>query len=325
MKPPTIAIAPMMDWTDRHYRVLMRCMTQHTVLYTEMVHANAMIHGHIQTNQPLHPSENPVVLQLGGCDPELLSQAAVIGERLGFAEINLNVGCPSPRVQSGSFGACLMKEPSLVASCISAMQLSVSIPVTVKCRIGVDEADHYDDLVRFVETVSGEGCDHFIIHARKAILKGLSPKENRTVPPLLYDRVYQIKKDFPHVSMMINGGIKTIQAIHEHLNYVDGVMLGREAYHNPYLFSEMDQLFYGSQTPVLTREAIVQSYYPYIESQLAQGVRLYAMTRHMLHLYSGQPGARLWRRVLTEEARGNAGIEVLDKALESVLNQPPVV
>ena len=319
MKPRIIAIAPMMDWTDRHYRVFIRRLTRHALLYTEMVHANAMIHGRVETNQPLHASESPVVLQLGGSDPELLSQAARIGELLGFSEINLNVGCPSPRVQSGSFGACLMKEPRLVAECVSAMQSAVAIPITVKCRIGVDDADRYDDLVNFIEVVSSIGCEAFIVHARKALLKGLSPKENRTIPPLHYDRVYQLKADFPQLAIMINGGIKTTEAIKEHITQVDGVMIGREAYHNPYFLADVDQTFYGSQSPVLTREAMVRSYYPYVESQLSQGVRLHAMTRHLLHLYSGQPRARLWRRTLSEKARDeSAGIEVIESALARV-------
>ncbi len=314
-----IAIAPMMDWTDRHYRVLMRCLTQRTLLYTEMVHANAMIHGQIETNQPKHAEESPVALQLGGSEPESLSRAARLGEALGFDEINLNVGCPSPRVQSGSFGACLMKEPPLVAECVTAMQSAVTIPVTVKCRIGVDDVDRYDDLVNFIETVSRTGCDHFIIHARKALLKGLSPKENRTVPPLHYDRVYQLKQDFPELAITINGGVTDHAAIESHLTQVDGVMLGRVAYHQPYLLAEVDQRYYGSSDPISSREQMIRDYYPYIEAQLSKGVNLYAMTRHMLHLYHGQPKARHWRRILTEQARErHAGIEVIERALQSV-------
>ena len=315
-----IAIAPMMDWTDRHYRVLMRCLTQRTLLYTEMVHANAMIHGQIETNQPIYAEESPVALQLGGCEPDLLSRAARLGEALGFDEINLNVGCPSPRVQSGSFGACLMKEPPLVAACVTAMQSAVTIPVTVKCRIGVDDVDRYDDLVNFIETVSRTGCDHFIIHARKALLKGLSPKENRTVPPLHYDRVYQLKQDFPKLAITINGGVTDHAAIESHLTQVDGVMLGRVAYHQPYLLAEVDQRYYGSSDPISSREQMIRDYYPYIEAQLSKGVNLYAMTRHMLHLYHGQPKARHWRRILTEQARErHAGVEVIERALQSVI------
>jgi tRNA-dihydrouridine synthase A len=303
MRVPLVSIAPMMDWTDRHYRYFMRLMTKKTSLYTEMVTTGALIYNEPARFLQYHSMEHPVVLQLGGSTPKDLQIAAQLGEAAGYDEINLNVGCPSDRVQSGRFGACLMAEPELVAECVAAMRAVVKIPVTVKCRIGIDEQDQYADLQEFVKRVADAGCEHFIIHARKAWLKGLSPKQNREVPPLNYERVYQVKQEFPELKISINGGIKTIADIQEHLRYTDGVMIGREAYYNPYLFAAMDQLFFDEVEPPKTRRAILQEYMPYLQEQVAMGVPIMHMVRHVLGLFHGISQAREWRRLLSVDIR----------------------
>lgn len=312
-------VAPMMDWTDRHCRAFHRQITRHSVLYTEMVTADAVWYGERDRLIGFDACEHPVALQLGGSDPEMLAKAAAIGEEFGYDEVNLNVGCPSDRVQSGRFGACLMAEPELVARCISAMKAAVSIPVTVKCRIGIDDQDSEADFSKFVETVKSGGCEMFIVHARKAWLQGLSPKDNREIPPLDYDRVYRLKAAHPDLTIIINGGIETLDACEEHLRHVDGVMLGREAYKHPYVMAEVDRRFYDSDDPVIDRSDVIERYIPYVEGQLGKGVRLHSMTRHILGLFQGMPGAKLWRRHISENAtRQDAGLDILLQALDYV-------
>ena len=312
--PWRLCVAPMMDWTDRHCRFFHRLLSPHALLYTEMVTAPAVLHGDRARLLGFDPAEHPVALQLGGSEPHELAAAARVGESLGYGEINLNVGCPSDRVQSGRFGACLMREPTLVADCIAAMRAAVSIPVTVKCRLGVDEQDEYEDLERFVETVRETGCDVFVVHARKAWLEGLSPKENRDIPPLNYARVYRLKRDFPDLTVVINGGIARVADVHEHLQHVDGVMLGRTAYHEPYRLAEIEHEIFG--TPLPDRDAVLAQLKPYVEAHLARGDRLQHITRHILGLYQGLPGARAFRRLLSERAhRADAGYEVVEQAI----------
>ncbi len=318
----SFSIAPMMDWTDRHCRFFHRALTRHAVLYTEMVTALAIKHGDKHKLLDFDGREQPVVLQLGGSEPQVLAEAARIGEEWGYSEINLNVGCPSDRVQGGHFGACLMAEPKLVADCFAAMQAAVKIPVTVKCRIGIDDQDEDADLQRFVETVAAVGCKTFIVHARKAWLHGLSPKENREIPPLNHDRVYRLKQSRPDLAIIINGGIASVKDGLAHLLHVDGVMLGRVAYHHPWELTEVDPLFAGVAAPVATRRQAVEVMLPYIAEQIVAGQPLHRITRHMLGLYHGQPGGRIWRQVLSTEAgRHGAGIDVLEKALALVEEQ----
>jgi tRNA-dihydrouridine synthase A len=314
--PWRLTVAPMMDWTDRHCRYFHRLLTPHARLYTEMVTSAALAHGDKARLLRHSAFEQPVALQLGGSDPVELAQAARMGEDAGYVEINLNVGCPSDRVQSGRFGACLMREPALVGDCVAAMRAAVKIPVTVKCRIGVDEQDDYHDLQHFTQQMIAAGVEVLIVHARKAWLKGLSPKENREVPPLNYLRVYALKKEFPRLCIVINGGITTTEAVAEHLQHVDGVMLGRAAYHDPYILARVESLLYGEALPA--RDAIIERLLPYIEAELAQGGTLLKhITRHLLGLYQGLPGARGFRRVLSERAhRNDAGIDVIRAALE---------
>ena len=308
----------MLDWTDRHCRYFHRQLTTNTLLYTEMVTTGALLFGKGDFLQ-FSEAEHPVALQLGGSDPEALAKCAVQAAERGYDEVNLNVGCPSDRVQSGRFGACLMKEPNLVADCVKAMRDAVSLPVTVKHRIGIDDLDSYQFMTDFVGTVADAGCDVFIVHARKAWLKGLSPKENREIPPLDYERVYQLKRDFPHLTILINGGIETLDATLQHLKQVDGVMMGRSAYQNPYLLAEVDQRIYGEVENVAERYQIIEKMYPYIEQQIAQGAHLNHIVRHMLGLYQALLGARAWRRHLSENARGaDKGIEVLQNAMSLV-------
>lgn len=315
--PYTFSVAPMMDYTDRHYRYLMRLIAKDVRLYTEMITSQALILGGARHLLDFNQEEHPIALQLGGSEPDLLAQSAKLGEDYGYDEINLNVGCPSPRVQKGAFGACLMKEPDLVAESVAAMCDAVSIPVTVKCRLGVDEQDSYPELVSFIEKVSATGCDTFIIHARKAWLKGLSPKENRDIPPLKYDWVYDIKKQFPHLRIIINGGIKTTDEVKAHLQYTDGVMLGREINRNPFWLADLQQELYGEKT--INRIAVVEQFKPYIDNQLKQGVKLLSIVRHMLGLFTGQPGAGKWRRYISEHAcQRGAGLNVLDEAINLV-------
>ncbi len=313
------SVAPMLDWTDRHCRYFHRIMSKEALLYTEMVTTGAIIHGKgdfLAYNE----EEHPVALQLGGSSPIDLARCAKLAQERGYDEINLNVGCPSDRVQNGMFGACLMGEADLVAQCVTAMRDVVDIPVTVKTRIGIDDQDSYEFLKDFIHVVSEKGgCDNFTIHARKAWLSGLSPKENREIPPLDYPRVYQLKQDFAHLTMAINGGIKTFEEMEEHLKHMDGVMVGREAYQSPYLMAEVDQRLFGSDRPVMKRREVVEAMYPYIEKQLANGSYLGHITRHMLGLFQNMPGARQWRRHISENAhKPGAGIEVVQQALDKI-------
>ena len=321
-KEKIFAIAPMMDWTDRHCRMFHRQLTRHGLLYTEMVTAQAIRHGDRQRLLGFDPREQPVALQLGGSDPALLAEAARIGEDFGYGEINLNVGCPSDRVQEGRFGACLMAEPALVRDLVGAMSAAVRIPVTVKCRIGIDEQDDEADLERFIVTVAQPGCLTFIVHARKAWLKGLSPKENREIPPLNYARVHDLKRRHRDLTIIINGGISSLAEAEAQLPHVDGVMLGRAAYHTPWILHEVDRRIFGSGVSASGPEEIVARFRPYIEEQLSRGVWLQHMTRHMLGLFHGMPGGKHWRRVLSQEAVGpTAGLAVIGRALDEVLQR----
>jgi tRNA-dihydrouridine synthase A len=306
----------MMDWTDRHCRAFHRILTRNALLYTEMVTAPAVLHGDRARLLAFEESEHPVALQLGGSDPAALAEAAAIGAAFGYDEINLNVGCPSDRVQEGRFGACLMAEPALVAACVAAMQRRVSIPVTVKCRIGIDDQDTEVDLARFVATVADAGCRTFIVHARKAWLQGLSPKENRQVPPLDYERVYRLKASRPDLTIVLNGGIGDLDAAQAHLDHVDGVMLGRAAYQTPYLLADVDRRFFGTATGHVTRAQAIEALIPHVARHLQAGGRLNNIARHILGLYHGQPRARAFRRHLSELAvKDDAGIAVLMQAL----------
>ncbi len=315
----TFCIAPMLDWTDRHCRYFHRLLTKKSMLYTEMVTTGAILHGDKQRFLSFNRAENPLAFQLGGSDPDALSSCARLVEDSGYDEINLNVGCPSDRVQNGRFGACLMAEPELVATCVSAMQKAVSIPVTVKCRIGIDEMDSYNELTHFISTVADAGCEMFIIHARKAWLSGLSPKQNREVPPLRYDIVYQIKNDFPGLKLILNGGVTSLDQTKEILQQVDGVMIGREAYHNPFLLAEVDRKFFTETTAIKTRLEVVMELIPYINQYLLEGGRLNHITRHILGLFHGVPGARTWRRILSENSvKKGADSSVVLEALNSI-------
>jgi tRNA-dihydrouridine synthase A len=314
-----LSIAPMMDRTDRHYRYLMRQITRRTLLYTEMITAQAILHGDRHKLLDFSPEEKPLVLQIGGDNPTLLAECAKIGENWGYDAINLNVGCPSPRVQNGNFGACLMTQPELVATAVEAMQQAVRIPVTVKHRIGVDECDRYEDMVKFVRIVSEAGCTNFTVHARKAWLQGLSPKENRNIPSLRYEDVYRLKQDFPQLFIEINGGITTIEQTLTHLQAIDGVMIGRAAYDRPYLFATVDRDVFGEDTIPKSRPEIVEAMLPYIDYWLGQGIRLNSITRHMLQLFAQQPGTKAWKRFLTENAcLSGADSLVVSGALEKV-------
>jgi len=303
----TISVAPMMDWTDRHERSFLRLISRHAWLYTEMVTTGAILHGDRARLLAYDPAELPVALQLGGSEPDALAECARVGADLGYDEINLNVGCPSDRVQSGRFGACLMAEPELVARGVDAMRAAVDIPVTVKHRIAIDDQPEWETLIGFVDAVAAAGCADVTVHARKAWLEGLSPRENREVPPLHYDLVYRLKAERPDLHVTINGGIETLAQASEHLAHVDGVMLGRAAYQNPYVLAAVDQRFFGSETAVPTRHEIIDAYLPYIEREIAAGTSLIAMTRHILGLFNGQPGARAFRRYLSENAPGFDG------------------
>ncbi|NET09598.1 MAG: tRNA dihydrouridine(20/20a) synthase DusA [Merismopedia sp. SIO2A8] len=353
-----LSVAPMMDRTDRHFRYFMRQITRRTLLYTEMVTSAAILYGVYKEqdkekrdrNQErllgFSPEEKPLVLQVGGDDPHDLAICARIAEELGYDEINLNVGCPSDRVQSGNFGACLMAQPQKVAACIESMMTATSIPVTVKHRIGIDERDRYEDMVDFVQTVATVGCQRFSVHARKAWLKGLSPKDNRTIPPLRYEDVHRLKREFPHLWIEINGGFTTLEQVHAQLQLVDAVMIGRAAYDNPYLYAQADWEFWsndgemgngtvspddkgkgnqgnhkGIDWPVRSpdRHQIVNQMLPYIEQWTSQGLKLHKITRHMLQLFTHQPGSRAWKRHLTENScREGAGVEVVEQALAMV-------
>lgn len=317
-EPHRFSVAPMMDWTDRHCRFFHRQLTRRALLYTEMVTADAVLHDKRQQLLGYRAEEHPIALQLGGSDPARLAEAAAIGAALGYDEINLNVGCPSDRVQEGRFGACLMAEPGLVAQCVAAMQARVAVPVTVKCRIGIDEQDGEADFAGFVERVAGDGgCRTFIVHARKAWLQGLSPKENREVPPLDYDRVYRLKASRPDLTIIVNGGIGSLDEAEAHLAHVDGVMLGRAAYQTPYLLAEVDSRMFGEAREAPSRSEVGRAMLAYVEVHLASGGRLNNITRHMLGLYHGRPRARVFRRHLSEHGVGaSAGVRVLEEALE---------
>jgi tRNA-dihydrouridine synthase A len=319
-------VAPMMEWTDRHCRYFLRLISRRTFLYTEMVTAEAVLYGNRERVLGFSPEEHPVGLQLGGCDPEKLAAASKIGAEYGYDEINLNIGCPSDRVQSGRFGACLMAEPELVGECVAAMGEAVALPVTVKCRIGIDDQDAEESLDRFIDRVAQAGCRTFIVHARKAWLKGLSPKENRDVPPLDYGRVARLKQRRPDLEIILNGGIESFAAAQVHLPEVDGVMLGRAAYAHPYLLAEVDRALFGLNEFPPSRLEVLDRFTPYVERQMAAGARLNQMTRHILGLFHGQPRARAFRRHLAETAHlDGAGLEVLDEARRIVAGDAPRV
>ena len=312
-----LSIAPMMDRTDRHYRYFMRQITRRTLLYTEMIVSQAIIYGDRYKLLDFSPEEKPLVLQIGGDNPTLLAECAKIGEDWGYDAINLNIGCPSPRVQSGNFGACLMTQPELVAEAVAKMQQAVRVPVTVKHRIGVDECDRYEDMVNFVQIVSQAGCTNFSVHARKAWLQGLSPKENRDVPPLRYEDVYRLKQDFPHLFIEINGGITAIERASTHLESVDAVMIGRSAYDRPYIFATVDRDIFGENVVPKSRPEIVEAMLPYIDYWTGKGVKLNSITRHMLQLFAEQPGTKAWKRYITENAcKSGADSLVVSAALE---------
>ncbi len=314
-----LSVAPMMDWTDTHCRVFHRLLAPHARLYTEMVHANAVVLGDRQRLLGYDPVEHPLALQLGGSEPEVLAKAALIAVEWGYDEINLNVGCPSDRVQAGRFGACLMKEPALVAECVSAMIAAVAteghrVPVTVKCRLGVDEQNDYSVFREFIDSVARAGCETFIVHARNAWLQGLSPKENREVPPLRYDWAYRLKRECPPLTILLNGGIATQEDALRHLDACDGVMLGRAAYHDPYLLHRIDAALSGSE--IRSRIDLLRAWRPYVEAKLAEGVSLKHLTRHVLGLFHGQPGGRMFRQVLSEGAhKPGAGWDLLEAAM----------
>lgn len=308
-----------MDWTDRHCRSLHRGLSSRALLYTEMVTSGAVVHGDRDKLLGYDPGQHPVALQLGGSDPAELAQAARIGEDYGYDEINLNVGCPSDRVQSGRFGACLMREPDLVAECMAAIKAAVKVPATVKCRIGVDDQDPEESLFGLVDRCASAGIDSFVVHARKAWLKGLSPKENRDIPPLDYELVYRLKRERPGLTIVVNGGVPSVDAAMAHLEHVDGVMLGRAAYHEAGLLGEVDRRVFGLDIADVDSFEAVERYRPYLARELAAGTHLAAMSRHMLGLFHGLPGARAWRRILTVEGvKPGAGLDVVDRALEAV-------
>jgi tRNA-dihydrouridine synthase A len=315
-----LSVAPMLDWTDRHCRYFLRLISRHTLLYSEMVTTGALIHGAERGDRErflgFDPAEHPIALQLGGSDPQDMAHCARMGADRGYDEININVGCPSDRVQNGRFGACLMAEPRLVADCVAAMKDAVAVPVTVKTRIGIDDRDSYGELLDFAGTLTEAGCDALIVHARKAWLAGLSPKENRDIPPLRYDVVEQLKRDLPHRTIAINGGIKTLEETLGFLKTLDGVMIGREAYHNPWILAEADRAIFGDDRRAPTRNAVLDAFLPYVERELSRGTPLSAMSRHVLGLFQGQPGARAWRRHLSTQAHlAGAGVEVLTAKL----------
>ncbi len=309
----------MMEWTDRHCRYFLRQLSHHCLLYTEMVTTSALLHADPGRLLQFDPAEHPVALQLGGSQPDELAECARLGEKHGYDEINLNLGCPSDRVQSGHFGACLMAEPERVAACVTAMTDAVAVPVSVKTRIGVDSQDSYEHLYQFVDRLAQAGCGTFIVHARKAILKGLSPRENRSIPPLRYEYVYRLKQDLPELEIILNGGVTSLDEAEAQLAHVDGVMMGREAYHNPYLLADVDGRIFNDSRALPTRAGIVQQMLPYIVRELQAGCELKHITRHMLGLFQGIPGARAWRRQLSHYGPGaGAGTEVILAALEAV-------
>ncbi len=311
-----LSVAPMLDWTDRYYRYFARLITRHTLLYTEMVTTGALIHGDQNRFLDFNTAEQPLALQLAGSEPQALAECCKIADQWGYAEINLNVGCPSDKVQSGKFGACLMATPSLVAQCIAAMNSATDTPITIKHRIGIDDRDSYQELCDFVGTVAESGCETFIIHARKAWLSGLSPKENREVPPLQYNTVHKIKADFPQLEVIINGGITNLQQANEQLAKVDGAMIGRAAYHNPWILAEADQHFFGDNHAIPSGHEVIEQLMPFVDQMQANGHPLNRITRHILGLFQGRPGARAWRRHLSENAhkKGTTSAIILEAA-----------
>jgi tRNA-dihydrouridine synthase A len=314
-----LCVAPMMDWTDRHCRFFLRLISRHARLYTEMITSGALLHGDVPHHLDFDPAEHPLALQLGGSDAGLLGSCAKLGERWGYDEVNLNCGCPSERVQTGSFGACLMAEPALVADCVKAMRDAVTIPVTVKHRIGLDQSEDYGFVRDFVGTVAGAGCEVFIVHARNAVLKGLSPKENREVPPLRYAVVHRLKRDFPTLTIVLNGGLSDWDAIEAELARVDGVMLGRVAYHDPYFLAQADWRAFGDDLPARSRADVLRALIPYATAQLARSVPLRAIARHVLGLYHGRSGGRRFRQILSDAAKlRDAGPELFEEALAAV-------
>lgn len=314
-----LSVAPMMDWTDRHCRYFLRRLTPHALLYTEMLTAAAVVRGDRERLLAFDPSEHPVAVQLGGSDPDALADAARHAEAAGFDEVNLNCGCPSDRVQSGRFGACLMAEPETVAEAVTAMRAAVSIPVTVKCRVGIDDLDSWEHFIGFIDTVAAAGCDTFIVHARKAWLSGLSPKQNREIPPLDRPRVLRLKAERPHLTVVINGGFTERDAIVDAIGPFDGVMLGRAAYNDPWILAELESRVFGVPAPVVTRHEAVRACLPYIDREVTAGTPLNAITRHMLGIFQGRAGARAWRRHLSENAhRTGAGVETVERALALV-------
>lgn len=316
-----LSIAPMMDHTDKHFRYFMRLLSKHAVLYTEMITTGALIHGDRDRFLAFNDVEHPLAIQLGGSNPEDLSECAIMSEQKGYDEVNLNIGCPSDRVQNGQFGACLMSNKNLVAECVNNIQNKVKIPVTIKTRIGIDDLDSYEFLYDFIKTTQAAGCNTFIIHARKAILSGLSPKENRDIPPLNYERVYKIKQDFPELNITINGGFTELSHIKSQLTYVDGVMVGRAAYQNPYLLAETDNILFEKNTPTPTRETILNEYRNYADEQVQQGEKIKNLTRHIIGLYQSQPGARKYRQLLSASIpEGKNNIQFLDNAIETLFS-----
>lgn len=319
-----LSIAPMMDHTDKHFRYFMRLLSKHAVLYTEMITTGALIHGDRQRFLDFNDAEHPLAIQLGGSNPDDLAECAKISEEEGYDEVNLNIGCPSDRVQNGQFGACLMSNKNLVADCVSKIKATVKIPVTIKTRIGIDDLDSYEFLYEFIKTTKEAGCDIFIIHARKAILSGLSPKENREIPPLNYERVHKIKQDFPELNITINGGFTELREIKSQLQHVDGVMVGRAAYQNPFMLAEADNVLFENTTPAPTREIILNEYRNYADEQIQQGERIKNLTRHIIGLYQGQPGARKYRQLLSAAVpEGKNNIQFLDDTIKSLSNYVP--
>lgn len=318
-----VSVAPMMAWTDRHERFFLRLISQHVMLYTEMVPTGAIIHGDRERYLGHDPVEHPLALQLGGADPIELAECARIATDYGFDEINLNVGCPSGRVRAGRFGVSLMLDPSHVARCVGAMNAVTNIPITVKSRIGVDDHDSYSDLCNFVRAIADVGCNTLIVHARKAWLNGLSPKENREIPPLRHDVVYRLKRNFPSLEIIVNGGVNSLDQVAHHLNHVDGVMLGRVAYQNPYILAEIDHRFFSPQASVPMREEIIANLLPYIHSKVAEGVPLARITRHIFGLFYGQPRARAWRRFLSNNAKDpNVSVDMIEQAASCIFEPP---
>ncbi len=327
MKKPTncrkVFVAPMMDVTDRHLRYLLRLISKRVWLYTEMVTTGALLHGDRRRFLSFHPDEHPLALQLGGSEPGAMASCARLAAEAGFDEVNINVGCPSDRVQSGRFGACLMAEPALVAECVAAMRSASLLPVTVKTRIGIDHHDSFEALLQFVDTVAAAGCESFIVHARKAWLQGLSPKQNREVPPLRYEVVAMLKRERPHLEVVLNGGITCLDEVESHLKIVDGVMVGREVYRNPFLLAQVDRRIFGEKGAVPSPQGVVLGYLPYVEARLDEGVPLARMSRHLTALFPGVPGARAYRRVLSEDVRQpGAGTEVIKAALSCLRPVP---